>query len=195
MNSSTFGPRRARGAFPKTLGRLAALAPLCAAPAHAHTGVDATHDLAFGFAHPFGGLDHLAAMVAVGWLGARQRGLWRLAPPCAFLAFMSVGAMLGELDVPPNLLQALTFNSVIVLGVMLTTSLGASALIDLFLVGGLGLLHGLAHGADAPQGMKGFLYLYGLVAATGLGHIIGFLGAFAVSRLRRLPLSTRLFGR
>jgi urease accessory protein len=164
-----------------------------AMPAHAHTGAGATHGFAFGFEHPFGGLDHLAAMLAVGGLGARMRGRRRLAAPLAFVTFMTLGAMLGELDIPPNLLQALTFNSVIMLGVMLTTRLGANALIGLFLVGAFGVMHGLAHGAEAPQGAEGFAFLCGLVAATVLGHALGFLAALAATRCRDSLRWTRAF--
>lgn len=166
-----------------------------AMPAHAHTGVGASHGFAFGFEHPFGGLDHLVAILAVGWLGAQMRGRWRFSAPLAFLAFMTLGATLGELDVPPNLLQALTFNSAIALGVMLTTRLGANALVALFLVGGFGLFHGLAHGADAPQGEEGLAFLFGLVAATALGHALGFVAAVAVTRCRRSLLVTRMLRR
>ncbi|OBS50661.1 hypothetical protein A8B73_20410 [Methylosinus sp. 3S-1] len=161
-------------------------------PAHAHIGAGATHGFAFGFEHPFGGLDHLAAIIAVGWLGARMRGTWRLAAPLAFVTSMTLGATLGELDVPPNLLQALTFNSAILLGVMLTTRLGANALISLFLVGAFGVMHGLAHGAEAPQGAEGVAFLCGLVAATTLGHALGFLAALAAGRFGRSPLMSRM---
>lgn len=96
---------------------------LDAAPAYAHTGVGATHGFAFGLEHPFGGLDHLAAMIAVGAIAARFPSRAAVAAPLAFVSFMAFGATLGALDVPPNLLQALTFNSMIILGVMLTTRL------------------------------------------------------------------------
>lgn len=166
-----------------------------AMPAQAHTGVGATHGFVFGFAHPFDGLDHLAAMLAVGWLAARIRGRWRFSGPLAFLAFMTFGATLGELDVPPNLLQALTFNSAIMLGVMLTTRLGANRLLALFLVGGFGLFHGLAHGSDAPQGAEGLAFLCGLVAATAFGHALGLVAALAISRFRRSLVAMRMLRR
>ena len=49
-----------------------------ATPASAHVGQDLGFSIAGGFAHPFLGLDHLAAMVAVGlWSAiAGGKGLW-----------------------------------------------------------------------------------------------------------------------
>ena len=63
-----------------------------AAPALAHTGVSATHDLTHGFLHPLGGLDHVLAMVAVGLYAAQLggRSLWLL--PSAFVGAMLAGA-------------------------------------------------------------------------------------------------------
>ncbi|WP_225977703.1 HupE/UreJ family protein, partial [Paracidovorax avenae] len=57
---------------------LPALLAAAALPALAHTGADAGHHHGFtaGFLHPLTGMDHLAAMVAVGlWsaLAARSR--------------------------------------------------------------------------------------------------------------------------
>ncbi|CAN2532592.1 hypothetical+protein [Methylocapsa aurea] len=158
---------------------------LDAAPAYAHTGVGATHGFAFGLEHPFGGLDHLAAMIAVGAIAARFPSRAAVAAPLAFVSFMAFGATLGALDVPPNLLQALTFNSMIILGVMLTTRLEGRKLLALAAIGAFGLIHGLAHGADAPQDGDGIAFLGGLSVATSVGHALGFACAFVVARLNR----------
>src|SRR4051794_14302732 len=74
---------------------LAALA-LAALPAAAlaHPGLPATHAHGFadGFVHPFTGLDHLAAMVAVGaWSACGTRRAW--VAPLAFLACLLAGAL------------------------------------------------------------------------------------------------------
>src|SRR5437764_14122687 len=64
----------------------------------AHSG-DA-HGFVHGFEHPLGGLDHVAAMVAVGlfaWqLGGRA--LWLV--PSTFVAVMAIGGALGIAGVP-----------------------------------------------------------------------------------------------
>ena len=62
-----------------------------AMPAMAHPFHVASGSFATGFAHPFLGLDHLLAMVAVGILAVQQGGssTWRL--PLAFCTAMAAG--------------------------------------------------------------------------------------------------------
>ena len=68
--------------------------------ANAHTGAESHIHNSFlsGFAHPLFGLDHLAAMVAVGlWsaLAARSAGRDLLWGPVGFAAMLLVGAVLA----------------------------------------------------------------------------------------------------
>ena len=54
------------------------------------------HGLAAGLAHPFAGLDHLLAMIAVGiWSAAVLHGARRLAGPAFFLLALLAGAFIG----------------------------------------------------------------------------------------------------
>ncbi|MDP1645306.1 MAG: HupE/UreJ family protein, partial [Thiobacillus sp.] len=63
------------------------------ASAHAHTGHGAEGFIS-GIVHPFMGLDHLLAMVAVGiWSVAVLPKAFRLAGPMVFLAMLLVGAL------------------------------------------------------------------------------------------------------
>src|SRR5215218_587101 len=64
-------------------------------PALAHTDVNAAYDLYTGFVHPLLGLDHLAAIMAVGvWAGLiGGRAVW--AWPSAFVGVMTLGAMMA----------------------------------------------------------------------------------------------------
>src|SRR3954452_3157923 len=61
----------------------------------AHPSLDHALSFAAGISHPFGGLDHLLAMVAVGMLGVRLKGraLWIL--PLAFMSMLAMGALFG----------------------------------------------------------------------------------------------------
>src|ERR1700753_4244867 len=71
-----------------------ALAAIGAAtPALAHPGHPGHEALGAwaGFAHPFTGLDHMLAMLAVGLWAAMQGGSARLAWPGAFLVAMATG--------------------------------------------------------------------------------------------------------
>ena len=69
----------------------------CSIPttAFAHTGVGAANGVAHGFMHPFSGLDHVLAMVAVGLLAARLggRALWLV--PFSFVTMMILGGIAG----------------------------------------------------------------------------------------------------
>ncbi|MDE3122073.1 MAG: HupE/UreJ family protein, partial [Paracoccaceae bacterium] len=69
-----------------------ALASLTTAAA-AHPGHGA--GLAAGFLHPLSGLDHLAAMVAVGLLAARLGGRALWAVPASFVTMMAAGGVAG----------------------------------------------------------------------------------------------------
>lgn len=76
---------------------LPALLAAATLPALAHTGADAGHHHGFtaGFLHPLTGMDHLAAMVAVGlWsaLAARSRREL-LAAPLGFAGMLLAGAL------------------------------------------------------------------------------------------------------
>src|SRR3954466_2055203 len=56
--------------------------------AHTHAGLVA------GFVHPFTGLDHLAAMLALGvWSALALRPVWLA--PAAFVSLLAAGALAG----------------------------------------------------------------------------------------------------
>jgi urease accessory protein len=79
----------------------AAAVALASPAAFAHIGNHAdgfTH----GFTHPFGGLDHLLAMVAIGLWALQQGGRARYALPLTFMASMALGFGfgLGGIDLP-----------------------------------------------------------------------------------------------
>ena len=74
--------------------------------AFAHVGQgDISRGFVAGVEHPLFGLDHVVAMVAVGIWGAQlgQPAIWIL--PITFPLVMSVGAILGGLDVRPSQLK------------------------------------------------------------------------------------------
>ena len=62
----------------KRLVPIIALFMLAASPAIAHVGHGSTASFTAGLGHPLGGLDHIAAMVAVGLWAALKggRALW-----------------------------------------------------------------------------------------------------------------------
>ncbi|MGG5810115.1 HupE/UreJ family protein [Falsiroseomonas sp. CW058] len=154
----------------KILVAAALLAPL---PALAHPGGDHLHGLAAGFAHPFGGLDHLAAMVAVGLWAGMAGGRARWMAPAAFLGGMAAGGVLGLTGIGVPMVEAGILASLVVLGLMVAAAARLPLAAALPLLAGFGLLHGHAHGTEAAGGAVG--YLAAMMAATALLHGAGLL--------------------
>jgi urease accessory protein len=158
-----------------------------AAPALAHTGASATHDLARGFLHPLGGLDHMLAMVAVGLYAAQLggRGLWLL--PAAFVGTMVVGGIMGYAGVPLPMVERTIALSVIAMGAVIALGMRLPAAAATVLVAAFALAHGHAHGSEGGA-LGSFLpYAAGFVTATLLLHAAGIAAGLALDRLGALP--------
>ena len=69
-------------------------------PAAAHTGTGLAGGFSAGFLHPFGGFDHLLAMVSIGLWGAFLGRPLVVALPVIFPAVMAIGGVLGIAGVP-----------------------------------------------------------------------------------------------
>lgn len=152
---------------------VAAVAVLGSDAALAHTGAE--HALSFisGFKHPWTGLDHLLAMVAVGlWAGLNGgRALWVW--PIAFVAVMVMGGLLGMAGVAAPMVEAGILASVVVLGILVLVAARLPVLAGAALVAAFALLHGHAHGAELPGDAAAVTYAAGFALATALLHAIG----------------------
>lgn len=172
---------------------LAAAALPTLALAHAGEGLPHDHGLSAGFLHPFTGLDHLAAMLAVGlWSALTQQGRRMWVAPLAFAGWLLLGALAGlalaraGLQVP--LVEPMVAASVLVLGLVAASRWSLAPLASVGLVGAFAVFHGLAHGAE----LQGVQALIGMVTATLVLHALGMLVGL---RLRTLaPLWSRLAG-
>ena len=99
-----------------------------------------------GLAHPFYGLDHVLAMVAVG-LWASQLGrpaVWLL--PLTFPVVMAAGAVIGWSGVSFPWVEAGIAGSVIALGAAIAFALRPTIALSVLLVGFFALFHGFEHG-------------------------------------------------
>ncbi len=139
-------------------------------------------DLIAGVLHPFSGLDHLLAMVAVGLWAVQQggRALWVL--PTSFVSAMAVGAAPGMSGAAFAGMEAGIALSVLSLGVLVAMHRRmflplAAALTALF-----ALFHGVAHGQEMPLAALPWGYGLGMLSATALLHAAG---VFAGMKLRR----------
>jgi urease accessory protein len=126
-----------------------------------------------GLQHPWSGLDHVLAMIAVGLWGAQlgSPALWLL--PIAFPMMMSMGAMLGLLGIPVPGVEIGIALSAIVLGTMVMAEVQPKLAIAIAMVGIFAIFHGHAHGTELPPGQSGLLYSMGFVIATGCLHGLG----------------------
>jgi urease accessory protein len=127
-----------------------------------------------GFHHPWSGLDHICAMVAVGLWGAQLggRAMWLL--PVVFPMVMSVGGFFGLIGVPLPGQEIGIALSALLLGTMVCAEVRPKHLIwPAILVGAFGFYHGHAHGVELPPGQSGLLYSIGFVIATGTLHLCG----------------------
>jgi urease accessory protein len=141
------------------------------ASAHQETGT--VWGFTSGFIHPLTGLDHIAAMVAVGLWGAflGAPAMWVL--PVVFPLVMAFGGALGVLGVPlPGVETGIALSSVI-LGIAVALGARPPLWVAALIVGTFAIFHGHAHGAEMPKAANAATYAIGFVIATGLLHLIG----------------------
>lgn len=148
----------------------------------AHAEGHAT-SFATGFLHPIHGLDHLMAMVTVGFLSARMsaKQMWTL--PAAFVAFMAAGGLLG-LVVAPEGLTAFEWGisgSVLVFGLIVALAPKLNVYLGNIIVAAFAICHGHAHVSEMGDASV-YGYFTGMLIATGLLHISGLVTGLAMTR-------------
>lgn len=156
--------------------------------AHAHAGAGEASGWMHGLSHPFSGLDHVCAMIAVGLWAAQMggRALWRV--PLAFVSVMILGGLLGMAAIPVPFIEAGIGMSLLVLGVLIAAAVRLPLPVSIAIVGVFALFHGYAHGAEMPQSISGLGYAAGFMLATALLHASGMGTALFLKRLERAML-------
>jgi urease accessory protein len=132
-----------------------------------------------GFIHPLTGMDHLAAMVAVGlWsaLAARRAGPELLWGPLGFSGMLLAGAVLGLRGVHIPAVEPMIAASLLVTGLLVVTRWHVPGIAAALIVGVFAIFHGLAHGYELAGAPSAWATLSGMLAATLLLHLAG-LGA------------------
>jgi urease accessory protein len=154
---------------------------LLASGAQAHVGEGAAGGFWSGLGHPVSGLDHVAAMVAVGLWGAQlgAPAIWLL--PVMFPIVMALGGFLGLVGVPFPSVEIGIALSAIGLGAAVLLQLRPPLLAATFAISAFALFHGHAHGTEGPPGESGLLYSLGFVMATGSLHALG-IGIGSINR-------------
>ncbi len=153
-----------------------------AGAAQAHTF--GAHGAGFGagLAHPFLGLDHLLAMLAVGVWAAQLGGkaLWRV--PLTFMAMMALGSAVALAGVALPAVETGIASSVLVLGLLIAVSARVPLAASMLLVGTFALFHGHAHGQELPQAASEVLYGAGFLLATAMLHATGLVAGTLINQ-------------
>jgi urease accessory protein len=157
----------------------------------AHTGHNVS-GLAAGLMHPFSGLDHLLAMVAVGLWAAQGGGrkVWLL--PATFMTMLVVGACVAMQWQSLPLVEAGIAASVLALGLLIALSLRLPMMLSVAVTALFGLMHGYAHGLELPDSAAPAAYALGFLAATATLHLSGI--AVGIATRKRYVLLSRLLG-
>jgi urease accessory protein len=159
--------------------------------AWAHPGHEGVSGLLAGFSHPFSGVDHVLAMLAVGVLAAMLggRALWAL--PAAFLGMMAAGGLLGMAQPGLPAVETGIALSVLLLGLAVALRRMPGTAAASAVIGGFALFHGYAHGAELPALASGAAYAAGFLSATAVLHALGLAAGLVAGRV---PVLTRVAG-
>ena len=141
--------------------------------AWAHAGHFPVATFAYGFEHPWVGPDHALAAIAVGLWASTQGVGRRWLGPVVFVASMVVGALAGYALGELAFVDLGIAGSLVLLGTLLLARERVSNAAALGAIAGFAVLHGLAHGSEAPTAGWWPGYLAGLATATMLLHLLG----------------------
>jgi len=152
--------------------------------AFAHPGIGSPESFATGIAHPFIGVDHVTAILAVGlWAalkGHRAVCVW----PATFVGMTFVGGALGMAHLAMPFVDPGILASVIVMGLLVVFAVDLPVAAGAAIIGVVALLHGHAHGSEVPETVNGILFMAGLGLATAA--LLGFGIEFALPARRIL---------
>jgi urease accessory protein len=139
----------------------------------AHTGHGDTAGLVHGFVHPFGGVDHFLAMIAIGMLAYQLggRALWLV--PSVFVLVMGLGGVIGVAKMQLPYVEAMIAMSIVVLGAAIAFGIRPPVALAAAVAGLFAVFHGYAHGAEMPAAGSAATYAAGFMAATALLHMFG----------------------
>ena len=153
------------------------------ATAMAHPGHDIA-GFAAGFVHPFSGLDHTLAMLAVGiWAAMRQRAALQIAG--TFLGGMLLGGMLGMQGLVAPILESLVLGSALLAALLVALAVRLPVSAQLAVTS----LFALVHGMELPGSASALPYAGGFLMATALLILAGWVAGRALGTQRRQRLS------
>ncbi|MEO9274951.1 HupE/UreJ family protein [Marinomonas sp. 5E14-1] len=174
-------------------GMTAAALLLVSCMTFAHPGHDHASSFMSGLSHPFGGLDHLLAMLAIGLWASNMKGRALWAVPTAFVLTMLAGGGLALAGLNLPFVEQGILLSVIVLGTLVFAAKRLSFITCVAVAGSFALFHGAAHGVEMPIDASSAHYALGFVSATAGLHALG-LGLGQVMTRFASPMMIRISG-
>lgn len=155
-----------------------ALLFLTASPADAH--IIGGSGFSSGISHPFLGLDHLLAMIAVGIIGIQIGGKAKWLVPLSFVIFMTYGVILAISGIQiPSIGTGIAL-SLLVFGVTIAMSKKYPLIFAVACTGLFALFHGHTHGTEMTSVTSPILFISGMIISTTLLHLTGlFIGNYA----------------
>ncbi len=161
--------------MPRMPLRLLLAAGILVAPgaAMAHPGHGMELGFSAGLAHPWSGLDHVLAMMAVGLLATRLGGRALWAVPAAFLGLMALGGVASAAGLSLPFAEVAIALSVAVFGFTIASRIAPPVLAAMALVGVFALFHGHVHADEMPANASALAYGSGFLASTALLHGLG----------------------
>ncbi len=169
----------------------ALLALMVSVPALAHTGHDSATGLQAGLAHPFSGLDHMLAMLAIGFWAAMQKKSQQITIPATFIVFLAIGFFMAVNGMVMPLIEHTIAASLLVCGLIIATATRLPASASLILTALFACAHGQAHGVEVAAGSM-MLFATGFMTSSAVLHLTG-MGIFKATR-QLTPLLANIAG-
>ncbi|MCG5501617.1 HupE/UreJ family protein [Ectothiorhodospira lacustris] len=159
--------------------------------AFAHVGPFDGSPFLTGLIHPFTGMDHVAAMIAVGiWSTLVLRNAWSV--PLVFASLLLIGGLIGFSGITLPAVEHMIALSVLVTGMLLAQKIPLAPAVGLPLIGLFGIFHGVAHGSEMSSSQM-IPALAGMTIGTWILHFTG-MGLGLVLHQRPMWLGRALGG-
>ena len=171
---------------------LTTLALITLSPAaFAHPGHLTGSGFATGLLHPFTGLDHLLAMLAVGLWAAQRGGRYMIVIPASFVAMMALGGLIGASGFTLPLVEPGILGSLVVFGLLIAFDARLPLAAGMAIIGGFALFHGYAHAVEMPAHASLAVFGSGMLLGSVILHLVGIgLGRLGKMRFREIALRT-----
>ena len=153
---------------------LTTLSLLAISPAaFAHPGHLAGSGFATGLLHPFTGMDHLLAMIAVGLWAAQRGGRHLFVIPASFVVMMALGGLVGASGIALPLVQPGILGSLIVFGLLIALDARMPLAAGMAVIGSFALFHGYAHAVEMPAQAHLAVFGSGMLLSSIALHLVG----------------------